>query len=118
MRCTDIWRLVTVKPVEGEATCRRVVGPLASLTSDPRRNGGLLLQPVAERCGGKLALVPVGQRGEGVVWCGEAWCGVALHCTALQGTVLQHCPYTTNEALQPYPRCRCMKKALDTASVT
>ena len=56
--------LVTVELVEGGGTPRRVTGPLASLISDPRRNGGLLLQPVAQRCGGKLALVPVRYRGE------------------------------------------------------
>ena len=50
--------LVSVKPVEGEANARRVVSPPTSLISDPRRNGGLLLQPFAQRSGGKLALVP------------------------------------------------------------
>ena len=55
---------VTIKPVEGEATSRCVVGPPTSLISDPRRYGGLLLQPVAQRRGGKLALVLVGHQGE------------------------------------------------------
>ena len=55
--------LVTVKLVEGEATSRRVVHPPTSLISDPRRNGGFILQLVARRCGGKLALVPVSYRG-------------------------------------------------------
>ena len=62
--------LVTVKLVEGEATPRCVVRPPLSLISDLRRNGGLILQPIAQRCGGKLALVPVGylgEKGEGAV---------------------------------------------------
>ena len=55
--------LVTVEPVEGEATPRRVVRPPPSLIIDPCRNGGLIVQRVAWRCGGKLALVLVGHRG-------------------------------------------------------
>ena len=45
--------LVTVEPVEGEATPRHVVRAPSSLISHPRRNRGL-----------------------GVVWCGVVWCGV------------------------------------------
>ena len=57
-------QLVIVKLVEGEATSRCVVAPQTSLISYPRRNGGLLLQQVARRRGGKLALVLVGHQGE------------------------------------------------------
>ena len=63
--------LVTVKPVEGKAPPRRVVGPPTSLISDPRRNGGLLLQRVAQCRGGKLALVPVCYRGAEGEWAAE-----------------------------------------------
>ena len=62
IRCANIWRCWY--PVEGEATPRCVVRPPTGLICDPCRNGGLILQPVAQRCGGKLALVPVGHRGE------------------------------------------------------
>ena len=55
---------VTVKSVEGETTSRRVIGPPTSLTSDLHREGGLLLQLVAQRFGRKPALVLVGHRGE------------------------------------------------------
>ena len=53
-----VW-LLTVKPVAGEATARCVFLPQLSLLSDPRRNGGLIQHPVAQRCGKKLAPVPV-----------------------------------------------------------
>ena len=56
--------LVTVEPVEREATTRRVVCSPSGLIGDPRRYGGLILQPVAQRRWGELALVPVGHRGE------------------------------------------------------
>ena len=56
--------LVNVKLVKGEATPRRVVGPPTSLIFDVRRNGGLLLQPIAQHRGAKLALVLEGYRGE------------------------------------------------------
>ena len=56
--------LVTIEPGEGEATTRRVVCSPSGLTADPRRYGGLILQPVAQRRRGELALVPVSHRGE------------------------------------------------------
>ena len=56
--------LVTVKPVEGEATFQHIVSSPLSLISNLRRHGGLLLQLVAQRRGGNLALVPVGHRGK------------------------------------------------------
>ena len=39
--------LVTAELVEWEATSRHVVRPPMGLISDPCRNGGLILQPVA-----------------------------------------------------------------------
>ena len=70
--------LVIVEPVKGEATPLCVVRPPSSLISGPRRNGGLTLQPVAQRCGGKLALVPVGHRGEKGEGAAEEPCEVHL----------------------------------------
>ena len=70
--------LVTVEPVEGEATSRRVVCPPSSFISDPCRNRALILQLVAQRCGGDLALVPVGHRGEKGEGAAEEPCHVDL----------------------------------------
>ena len=69
--------LVTVKPVEGEAP-RRVVRPPLRLISDPHRNRGSILQLVAQRRGGKPALVPVGPRGEKGEGAAEEPCEVHL----------------------------------------
>ena len=70
--------LVTVELVEGEATPWRVVRAPLSLISDPCRDGGLSLSPVAQRCGGKLALVPVGHQGEKGEMAAEEPCEVHL----------------------------------------
>ena len=70
--------LIAVEPGKGEATPGRVVCPPTSLISDPRRNGGLLLQPVAQRRGGKLALVPVGYQGKEGEGAAEEPCEVYL----------------------------------------
>ena len=64
MQCAQyVALLVIVEPVEGQATLGRVVGNPTGLICDPCRKGELLSPPVAECCGGKLALVPVGYRG-------------------------------------------------------
>ena len=67
MRCADMWRCWSLSNQSrggGAGTTRCVVSFPTSLISNPRWNGGLCLQPVAHRCGGKLALAPVGCRGE------------------------------------------------------
>ena len=69
---------VTVEPVKGEATPKRVIGPPMSLISDSRQNGGLLLQLVAQGRGGKLAPVAVGYRGEEGEGAAEEPCEVHL----------------------------------------
>ena len=56
--------LVGIKPVEGESAPRRVVRPPSGLIAGPRRYGGPIMQPIAQRRWGELALVPVGHRGE------------------------------------------------------
>ena len=56
--------LVAMEPVEGESTPRRVVCSQSGLIAGPRRYGGPILQPVAQRRWGELALVLVGHRGE------------------------------------------------------
>ena len=50
--------------VKGEATRRCVVCSPSGLVADPHRYGGLIMQPVAQRRWGELALVPVGHRGD------------------------------------------------------
>ena len=70
--------LVTIEPVKGEATTRRVVCSPSGLIADPRRNGGLLLQPVAQCRRGELALVLVGHRGEKGEGAAEEPCHVDL----------------------------------------
>ena len=56
--------LVAIEPVEGESTARCVVRSPSGLIAGPRRYGGPILQLVAQRRWGELALVPVGHRGE------------------------------------------------------
>ena len=56
--------LVTVEPVKGESTPRRVVRSPSGLIAGPRRYGGPILQPVAQHPWGELALILVGYRGE------------------------------------------------------
>ena len=77
-RCADMAMLVTVEPVEEEATPWRVVCSPLSLISNPCRNGGLFLQPVAQGCRGKMALVPVGHRGEKGEGAAEEPCEIHL----------------------------------------
>ena len=63
VRC-NVALLVTIEPIEGEATTQRVVCCPSGLIAGPRRYGGPILQPVAQRCRGELALIPPGHRGE------------------------------------------------------
>ena len=56
--------LVPVKPVKRETSPWRVVGPPTGFITNTCRNAGLLLQPIMQRCGGELALVPLGHQGE------------------------------------------------------
>ena len=60
----DVALLVAIEPVKGESTPRRVICSPSGLIAGPRRYGGPILQPVAQRRWGELALVPVGYRGE------------------------------------------------------
>ena len=81
--------MALLEPVEGEATPRCVVGPPTSLISNPRRNGGLTLQPVTQRRGGKLAVVLCA-----VLCCIMRWCGVLCRvvlCCAVLCCVLLCC---------------------------
>ena len=70
IRCADIWLNWSLLNQSREATPRRVVCAPSSLISDPRRNGGLIM--------GKLALVPVGHRGEKGEGAAEEPCEVHL----------------------------------------
>ena len=76
--------LLAIEPVEGESTPRLVVGSSSGLIAGPRRYGGPVLQPVAQRRWGELALVPVGYRGEKGDGAAEEPCHVylwwLLHC--------------------------------------
>ena len=55
---------VVIEPVEGESTLRRVVCSPSGVIAGLRQYGGPILQPVAQRRLGELALVLVGHRGE------------------------------------------------------
>ena len=77
VRRNGAW-LVTIEPVEGEATTRCVVHSPPSLIADPRRNGGPNLPPVTDGRWGELALVPVGHRGEKGERAAEEPCQVDL----------------------------------------
>ena len=99
--------LVAVEPVEGEATPRRVVCPPSSLISDRCRNGGLILQLVSQRCGGKLALVPVGHRGEKGEGAAEEPCEVHLQwllCRRIHADIEVLDPVRWREAAAPQAR--------------
>ena len=77
--------IVIVEPVEGGATPRRVLRRSSNRISDPCWNGGLILQPVAYHCGGKLTSVPVGHRGEKGEGAVEEPCEVHLRGPHLHG---------------------------------
>ena len=70
--------LVAIEPVEGESTPQRVVCSPSGFIAGPRRYGGPILQPVAQRRWGGLALVLVGYRGEKGVGAAEEPCQVYL----------------------------------------
>ena len=87
--------LVTIEPVEGEATTRRVVSSPSGLIADPRRYGGLILQPVAQRRRGELALVLVSHQGEKGERAEEEPCQVdfrRLLCRRIYADVQVHYP--------------------------
>ena len=60
----DVALPVTIEPVEGEPSSRHVVHSPQALITGPRRSGGSVLQPAAQRRWGELTLVPLGHRGE------------------------------------------------------
>ena len=70
--------LVTIEPVEGESTSRRVGCSPSGLIADPRQYGGPSLQPVAQRRWGELALVPVGHQAKKGERAAEEPCQVYL----------------------------------------
>ena len=57
--------LVTIEPIVRESTSQCVVHSPSHLIAGPCRYGSPILQPVAQRRWGQLALVPVGHQGGG-----------------------------------------------------
>ena len=62
--CRYVVLLFTIEPVKGESTPRCVVHSPSGLVAGPCWYGGPIVQLVAQRRWGQLALVPVGHRGE------------------------------------------------------